>query len=46
MKKQKKLSFFFIQPFDRLFIYLSKIENSKFVEILVFELSWKTVFLH
>ena len=46
MKKQKILSFFSIQHFARLLIYLSKIENSKFVEFLVFELSGTNVFLH
>ena len=45
-EKVKKLPFFFIQHFARLSIYLSKIENSKFVEFLVFELSRKIVFLH
>ena len=44
MKKQKKLSFFFIQHFAGPFIYLSKIENSKFVEFWVFDLSQKTFF--
>ena len=43
-EKVKKIAIFFIQHFARLIFYLSKIENSKFVEFLVFELSRKTVF--
>ena len=45
-EKAKNFVIFFIQHFARLFIYLSEIENSKFVEFLVFELSGKNVFLH